>query len=524
MESELSFHSKLTAIPWRHSLPKVLRYGLLGGAGLYIVVYLAVALLRMRYPFELEWMEGATLDHVSRILAGQGIYVAPSLDFVPFIYTPLYYYLSAGAAALFGTGFFALRLVSFASSLVSFLMIGVIVGRQTREVYAGLLAAGLYAATFRVSGAWFDLARVDSTYLAFLLIAIYLLRFHSSDLAAVVAAGLISLAFLTKQTALAMALPLIIYSVLERKRNVVFLVLPLVLVVGLSTLALNAMSDGWFFYYVFDLPRNSPLYGDAFSGFWKRDIMSILPVASLVALFYFFTQNRERWKSGGLFFLFVCAGLVLGGWGGRLNSGGFNNVLMPAYAALSMIFGLGINQALGWLAQWSPSGRRFEPFVYASCILQFLLLLYNPVHELPSPQNLAANQQVIAAIEATPGEVWIPNHGFLGTLAGKKSYAHMMAIRDLVESGPRGPVRDRFVQEIKSQIEEERFTAIFAADNWAYWLPADLKELATVYSDRSKTFPGTFELHMMTGFSEGQVSAYVPAGDNVAASTPGSRK
>lgn len=512
MAREVSFHSGLRAIPWRHALATVLRYGLLGGAGLYIVVYLAVAILRMRYPFELEWMEGATLDHVTRILSGQSIYVAPSLEFVAFPYTPFYYYLSALSVLLFGVGLPALRLVSFASSLVCLLMIGLIVGRQTSKAYAGVLAAGLCAATFKVSGAWFDLARVDSTYLAFLLIAVYLLKFHSSAMAAIVAAVLISLAALTKQTALAMALPLIIYCVLTRKRNLLSLVFPLVLVLGLYTLVLNAMSDGWFLYYVFDVPRHHPLVKDMVLGFWKQDIAAVLPLASLVGLFYFSTQNRDRWKSEGLFYLSVCAGLVLGGWGGRLNFGGYNNALMPAYAALAIVFGLGFNRALTWLAQWSPSSRKVEVFVYASCMLQFLLLLYNPAQAIPTAQDLAASQQALGAIAATPGDVWVPYHGYLGTLAGKKSHAHIEALRDFVDLGPQSTTRDALIREIRSEVQEHRFVAIFApVQNWAWWFPAELKEVEVVYSARSSAFPDVLELPMVTGWNVGKERMYVLA-------------
>jgi len=43
----------------------------------YLGSYLTVALLRVGYPFELEWMEGTIADHVRRILDGQPLYVPP---------------------------------------------------------------------------------------------------------------------------------------------------------------------------------------------------------------------------------------------------------------------------------------------------------------------------------------------------------------------------------------------------------------------------------------------------------------
>src|SRR5271157_896030 len=85
---------------------------------LFIGLDLFIIFSRMFYPYQLEWMEGAGLVQVSRLLASKTLYVPPSIDFVPLIYPPLYFYLSAGIAKIIGFGFGALRLVSFLSSVL----------------------------------------------------------------------------------------------------------------------------------------------------------------------------------------------------------------------------------------------------------------------------------------------------------------------------------------------------------------------------------------------------------------------
>ena len=58
---------------------------------LYQLVLLATAIGgRIAYPYDLEWMEGGMLHHALRIQTGHGIYNAPSIDFIPYLYTPLY--------------------------------------------------------------------------------------------------------------------------------------------------------------------------------------------------------------------------------------------------------------------------------------------------------------------------------------------------------------------------------------------------------------------------------------------------
>ena len=48
---------------------------------------------RVVYPFDVEWMEGGMLLHGHRVQTGEGLYVIPSSEFIPFIYPPLYSWL-----------------------------------------------------------------------------------------------------------------------------------------------------------------------------------------------------------------------------------------------------------------------------------------------------------------------------------------------------------------------------------------------------------------------------------------------
>jgi hypothetical protein len=56
----------------------------------FLITYVALAIRGLPYPYELEWMEGGMVDHVIRVLEGGSLYVAPTVDFVPFLYTPFY--------------------------------------------------------------------------------------------------------------------------------------------------------------------------------------------------------------------------------------------------------------------------------------------------------------------------------------------------------------------------------------------------------------------------------------------------
>src|SRR5258706_318809 len=90
---------------------------LLGIASVCFVVLLGYTTLsRIGFPYELEWLEGCTVDSARRILEGKGLFVAPSVDWIPYPYTPLYTYTAAAVARLVGIGFLAPRLVSLLCS------------------------------------------------------------------------------------------------------------------------------------------------------------------------------------------------------------------------------------------------------------------------------------------------------------------------------------------------------------------------------------------------------------------------
>ena len=51
-------------------------------AGLFVLMYLVVALARLRYPYELEWIEGGMVNHVAQLRSGQPLYGPPSVTFL----------------------------------------------------------------------------------------------------------------------------------------------------------------------------------------------------------------------------------------------------------------------------------------------------------------------------------------------------------------------------------------------------------------------------------------------------------
>ncbi len=423
-------------------------------------------------------MEGGSVDHVVRILSGEKLYVAPSLEFIPFVYTPLYFYISAAVSKMAGTGFLPLRLVSFISSLGCLVVIFLMVRKETQSSFWGAAASGLFAATYRVSGAWFDIARADSLFLFFFLVALYLIKFRESSKSYALAGLLVSLSFLTKQAALLMCLPITLYCLLLNRRRSIYFIGTVAILVGASTYLLNWIHHGWYYYYVFDLPGHHSIAKSMYLGFWTKDIISTLPVPAWMSIFYLFTRLSNSNLKDFLFYLLMLVGMLGGAWFSRLHAGGYDNVLIPAYAALSITFGLGAHAAFQFIRVAGAKKRRLiQVFLYSVCLIQFLALTYDPAAQVPTREDVEAGDAFIETMSQLPGNVYVPCHGYLPSLAGKTCCAHQMALVDVLR-GKNCPAKTQLIQEIRQAVREKRFDAIIvdAAYIGPSWLLESIKK------------------------------------------------
>ena len=224
------------------ALVSLVRVAVAAAAIVPIGLYLFVALRRIGYPFELEWLEGGAVEIVQRVVHGQGIYVRPSLHFVSYPYPPLYFWVSAAVAKVIGVGFLPLRLVSLLSSVGCFAVLFHVVRRETGDPVAGIVSAGLFAATYDVSNAWFDVGRVDSLFLLLLLATVAVARRAVTAPDGALVGALLFLSFFTKQTALLAGMPMLLYLVVARRRAGAVALATLALLVGFSTAVLDALT------------------------------------------------------------------------------------------------------------------------------------------------------------------------------------------------------------------------------------------------------------------------------------------
>ncbi|MBN1653806.1 MAG: glycosyltransferase family 39 protein [Deltaproteobacteria bacterium] len=471
----------------------------------YLLEYLVLAGFRLSYPYELEWEEGAIVDHVRRLLSGNNLYGEPSFEFTPLIYPPFYYYLSALVCQICGVSFFSLRLVSFAASVGSLAVIFRFAQRETGRALYGLLSAGFYAALFEQGGAWIDIARVDSLFVFLLLSAAHVLRFYPSTRGCCAAGALFALAAFTKQPALlvtAIISAACLYA--NGGRGFLFFVLGFTLPFFGMTALFHYLSDGWYSYYIFDLPSQHGFFAVMLRLFWTRDLLRPLPVACLCLALYLGLSWLD-WKRADanekiklVYYTLFLSAMLAASWTSRLHFGGASNVLLPAYAAISLLWGTALHGLLSRAYAGSRTSVsdttdcKVAPFaylIYALALFQFGWIIYHPARYLPGASDRAAGDRFMQVLASIEGEVYTPDHGFLPALAGKRTYTHIAVLWDIMRADDNA-IKRELEAEIEQVFSSHRFAAVIV-NNPALTFPWIIERVNKYYRNRGGLLEGT---------------------------------
>lgn len=415
----------------------------------FVGLYAYTSVQRLTFPFDLEWEEGAFVDHVQRLVQHQALYVPPTLDFIPFVYTPGYYYVSALAAMVGGVNVVTLRLMSILCSFAAFAVLTAFAHRERGSWREGITVAGLFAATYVIGGAWFDVARVDSLFLLLTFGALYLVRFGDTT-AALVGAGLMgAAAVLTKQVALILAPILLLYPLLRLGKRGVIPGAVFVASVATAIVAFEWLNDGWFLYYTFrTLTHTQAVFVNRLASFWTTDLFLAFPIGTVLGLAWCVAARRfasfEEWT----FYLVAGVAFLVSTWETRIHPGAWVNTMLPAYAFLA----IAATRAAAVL------DARAHGLGKALVIAQMLLLVYQPGRYIPSADDREAAGRLVDYLRTVPGEVLMLDHGYFPSLAGKRTHAHEMAVRDVLlndDDWAHGLSR-----EIRQSLEEHRFDVV----------------------------------------------------------------
>jgi hypothetical protein len=451
----------------------VLRAGVIAASLAYVGLYAGLVLLRVRYPFELEWLEGQMVEEVRRLLDHRALYAAPTLDYIPLTYTPGYLFAGALVSRVMGVGLLPLRLLSIASSAGTLWLLFRMARRETGSRTAGWLAAGLFAASFGWTGGWFDLARNDSLFLLLATAALYTLRWHESLSASLAAGLLMSAAFLTKQTALIMMAPLACYAAWRGWRPLAAFAGIFAVVLVTSTWWCSRWWGDWYLYYILTLPSQHAIARESLVGFWRYDLARPFGVALLVcAAWVLLALRRREGRQAAVFYGLVLVSFAGAAWSIRLHSLSYVNVVLPAYEALALVFPVATHRLFesssrrGWLR--GPAAG------LTLAAVQLAVVIYRPQTLVPTRADVEQGRALLARMADIRGDVYVPYHAWPTDLTGRPFHVHVGTLADVLR-GRRGPVQIALEREWTRALEDRDFLAIIAPERSTVsdWLPID---------------------------------------------------
>jgi hypothetical protein len=194
--------------------------------------------------------------------------------------------------------------------------------------------------------------------------------------------------------------------------------------------------------------------------FWSEGLLRtcMLPIGFIIYSLYSNFRSARK-QSGWGFNLFAGAGMILMAWFLQVHSADMANAFLPAYGIIAVLFGTSLNDIIRRFKN-KPDliQSKLPDIVYLLVILQFITLVYDPRSLIPSAADKAAGEKFVENISRLHGPVFIPAHGYLATKAGKKLYAHEMAIYDVCRNND-----DEASMKLKEKIKEAFGNRDFAA-------------------------------------------------------------
>lgn len=385
-------------------------------AALHVAMFAGTGILRAIYPFPIDGIEPGAIQEVRRVLAGQPIYVAPDLGYVPFIYGPVDFFASALFALGSGSALMGLRLVSLLASLGSIALVVAFVRRETGTWLVGVVGGGVLAGCGPLVDFAMDNGRMDALFVFLLLASTYAARIAIEPAAGwrsgVCSGALMGLALLTKQSGLPVTAAFVVLFALVRRGQLAAFCVSLMAVCGVTVGLLVAQSGRWPLFYLWELPRRHEIWRELILRIFP-DVLSRFTLPLVVGPFYFLGRVLAGDRRRLSFYAAMTIGFVGTSWTSYSNIGGARNVLLPAYAVLAILFALGVNEALSRLPGDGQT-RPIRGYIFAVAIAQLLVLMYNPRLIVPYSSDRWDGERLTATLAALPGPIFAGSYqGFV---------------------------------------------------------------------------------------------------------------
>ena len=146
----------------------------------------------------------------------------------------------------------------------------------------------------------------------------------------------LALAFACKQTTAILVAPVLLARLLREPRSTLVLGSTFLVPTLIAHFWLQHATDGWYGFYVYEVPAAHPWFPGSWLGFWEEDVLRGLPVVFALGLGSALALGR-RGRRAERELLLLLLGALIASYLSRLHYGGWRNTVLPfwAFAALA---------------------------------------------------------------------------------------------------------------------------------------------------------------------------------------------
>jgi hypothetical protein len=458
---------------------------------------------RVGYPFDLEWMEGGMLLHALRVRDGLPIFVAPTPEFIPYIYTPGYAWVVGMAGRVVDLGYPLARSLSVMGTALAALLLVLGVRQEGHRWSLGLGAAALFLSCYDEVGAFFDVVRNDGQQ-AFLMGAAVLLCRRATRPALAAGGVALMLAFATKHNMAMLGLPIAIalWRVHGWRRAAWFAAWSAGPALA-WTVYMQLSSDGYFLTYILGIPATHPIVGTRLFPQAEKELMVAFPwPLALASLPIWVVLGRWLWRKlrrlpaperppldeGARYARWYWIGVMVTGILMvvlmRGHHGGFQNVLMPGFWLIALMTGIG----LGVVSRWPR-----QPLAAGALLLLAAVAVawgcwdgrWERERYIPTAADVEQGNKVLEHIASFDGPVLMPHSPYYPVMVGKEPSFALIALWDITHK--HSPLKKE-ARVVNRAIREQRYDAIIVASKKLQYGMDEAYERTTTIANSGRAF------------------------------------
>jgi hypothetical protein len=396
---------------------------------------------RVRYPWDVEWLESSALYQAYRVKVGLSTYGPPKDGYLPLMHPPAYPTALGLIGRVTGLDYGMARTLSLLCFVVAgALLVRALVRHEEGKLEGwvlGAFAVGCAAAGVPVFEGFYDLVREDVMAVLLCVVCADL-----ADTAPKMSPKRIALLSVVIAAIVYTRLPAVFFPVwvtifvfARHRRTGVLLAITAIAACGLTLVALQYASKGWYWMYTVSLLQDQHIIGTRFLlgltivAKWAPFVIAV-PFATLaLALTRRIQPRTALWV--GMLVASIPASLLP-----FAKVGGFANDFMPMVFMVGPATAFLVSDGLRAFAGHPRVALLFQSLLFVGSAVFFWQRTYDFKRFVPTEEAFRRAAALNAKVASLDGGVIVPRHPFLPIHNGHKSLQWSdMPYLDMIWSG-----------------------------------------------------------------------------------------